>query len=110
MKQPDPPAPAPNRLAALLARAGLDWFLLALVGVVGLAYWQPGLGSSASPVPWKAITTVGVALVFFSYGLKLSFAKLRAGMRNWRLHGVVQATTFGLFPALTLLVRPVLRG
>lgn len=106
MKQPDPPAPAPNRLAALLARAGLDWFLLALVGVVGLAYWQPGLGSSASPVPWKAITTVGVALVFFSYGLKLSFAKLRAGMRNWRLHGVVQATTFGLFPALTLLVRP----
>ena len=76
---------APNRFAALLARAGLDWFLLALLGVVALAYFQPGLGSKASPVPWKIITTTGVALVFFFYGLKLSVEKMRAGMRNWRL-------------------------
>ncbi len=99
-------APAPNRFAALLARAGLDWFLLALLGVVALAYFQPGLGSKASPVPWKAVTTAGVALVFFFYGLKLSFEKLRAGMRNWRLHTLVQLATFGLFPALALLARP----
>ncbi|WP_310395494.1 bile acid:sodium symporter family protein [Hymenobacter sp.] len=104
MIQPD--TPAPNRFAALLARAGLDWFLLALMGVVALAYFQPGLGSKASPVPWTLITTVGVALVFFFYGLKLSFAKLRAGMRNWRLHALVQLATFALFPALALLVRP----
>jgi sodium/bile acid cotransporter 7 len=106
MTPPTTPAPASNRFAALLARAGLDWFLLALIGVVGLAYFQPGLGSKASPVPWKVITTVGVALVFFFYGLKLSFAKLQAGMRNWKLHVVVQGTTFVLFPALALLVRP----
>jgi len=96
----------PNRFAALLSRAGLDWFLLALVGVVVLAYWRPGLGSPASPVPWKAVTTVGVALVFFFYGLKLSVAQLRAGLSNWRLHALVQLTTFGLFPALALLARP----
>ncbi len=101
------PAPVPNRFAALLARAGLDWFLLALLGVVALAYFQPGLGSKASPVPWHAITTVGVALVFFFYGLKLSFDKLRAGMRNWQLHTLVQLATFGLFPALALAVRPL---
>ena len=101
------PAPAaPNRFAALLSRAGLDWFLLALLGVVALAYFAPGLGSKASPVPWHAISTVGVALVFFFYGLKLSFAKLRDGMRNWRLHTLVQLSTFGLFPALALLARP----
>ena len=98
--------PAPSRFAALLARAGLDWFLLALIGVVALAYFQPGLGSQASPVPWKIITTAGVALVFFFYGLKLSFAKLRAGLRNWRLHALVQLATFGLFPVLALLARP----
>ena len=98
--------PAPSRFAALLARAGLDWFLLALIGVVALAYFQPGLGSQASPVPWKIITTVGVALVFFFYGLKLSFAKLRAGLRNWRLHALVQLATFGLFPVPALLARP----
>lgn len=28
------PPPAPNRLTALLSRAGLDWFLLALIAVV----------------------------------------------------------------------------
>ncbi len=100
------PPSAPGRLVALLARAGLDWFLLALVGVVALAYFRPGLGSAASPVPWKLITTLGVALVFFFYGLKLSFDKLRAGMRNWQLHGLVQLATFGLFPALALLARP----
>lgn len=104
------PGPAststPSRFADLLARAGLDWFLLGLIGVVGLAYWQPALGSRASPVPWKLLTTVGVALVFFFYGLKLSFGKLTAGMRNWRLHVVVQLTTFGLFPVLALAVRP----
>ena len=101
-----PAAPAPNRFAALLARAGLDWFLLALIGVVTLAYFAPGLGSKASPVPWQLITTVGVAMVFFFYGLKLSFDKLRAGMRNWRLHTLVQLATFGLFPVLALLAHP----
>ena len=100
------PPPAPHRLAALLARAGLDWFLLALLGVVALAYFAPSLGSKVSPVPWHAITTVGVALVFFFYGLKLSFEKLRDGMRNWRLHTLVQLSTFVLFPALALLMRP----
>jgi sodium/bile acid cotransporter 7 len=99
-------SPAPNRFAALLSRAGLDWFLLALLAVVALAYVAPGLGSKASTVPWHAITTVGVALVFFFYGLKLSFEKLRAGMRNWRLHLLVQLSTFVLFPALALLARP----
>jgi sodium/bile acid cotransporter 7 len=89
-----------------MARAGLDWFLLALIAVVTLAYFQPGLGSHTSPVPWKVITTVGVALVFFFYGLKLSVDKLRAGMRNWRLHLLVQLSTFVLFPAVALLVHP----
>jgi sodium/bile acid cotransporter 7 len=107
MSQPPIPSPSPNRFAALLSRAGLDWFLLALLGVVGLAYWQPGLGSQASPVPWHLITTVGVALVFFFYGLKLNLEKLREGMRNWRLPIVVQLTTFVLFPALALLVKPL---
>jgi len=106
MSQPSAPAPTPNRFVALLSRAGLDWFLLALLGVVGLAYWQPGLGSEASPVPWHLVTTVGVALVFFFYGLKLNLEKLREGMRNWKLPIVVQLATFGLFPALALLARP----
>ena len=110
MSQLPPPAPSPHRFAALLSRAGLDWFLVALLGVVALAYWQPSLGSKASPVPWHLLTTGGVALVFFFYGLKLNLDKLREGMRNWRLPLVVQLATFGLFPALALLVKPFFGG
>ena len=100
-----PPTP-PNRLAALLARAGLDWFVLGLAGAVGLAYLGPGVGSKASPLPWAVVIKVGIGVIFFFYGLKLSPDQLRAGMRNWRLHGLIQLTTFGLFPGLALLVRP----
>ncbi|GAA4008467.1 bile acid:sodium symporter [Hymenobacter fastidiosus] len=100
---PEKPA---HPLAALLSRAGLDWFLLGLIGVVALAYFFPDVGSNASPVPWKALTTGGVALIFFFYGLRLSAEKLTAGLRNWRLHTVVQLTTFVLFPLLALVARP----
>ena len=96
----------PNRLVALLARAGLDWFLLGLVGVVGLAYFFPHVGSKASPLPWAGLIQLGISAIFFFYGLRLSPDKLRAGMRNWRLHVLVQLTTFGLFPLLALAVRP----
>ena len=101
------PVAAENPLVALLRRAGLlDWFLLGLAGAVALAYLVPGVGSKASPVPWKLLTTTGVALIFFFYGLRLNLEKLKAGLRNWRLHTVVQLTTFVVFPLLGLAVRP----
>ncbi|GAB2786430.1 sodium/bile acid cotransporter 7 [Hymenobacter luteus] len=106
-----PPNPSENRFLALLRRAGLlDWFLLGLLGAVVLAYLIPDVGSKASPIPWKAITTAGVALIFFFYGLRLSLDKLKAGLRNWRLHVVVQLITFVAFPVLALLARPLFAG
>ncbi|SHJ27801.1 solute carrier family 10 (sodium/bile acid cotransporter), member 7 [Hymenobacter daecheongensis DSM 21074] len=105
---PQPPAKPAHPLVALLSSAGLDWFLFGLLGVVALAYFFPETGSKASPLPWKALTTGGVALIFFFYGLRLSAAKLTAGLRNWRLHTVVQLTTFVLFPLLALAARPFL--
>ncbi|QNH63728.1 bile acid:sodium symporter family protein [Hymenobacter sediminicola] len=112
--QPLAPTPLPspeNRLLALLRRAGLlDWFLLGLLGAVGLAYLVPEAGSKASPIPWKVITTAGVALIFFFYGLRLSLEKLQAGLRNWKLHVMVQFITFVAFPVLALLARPLFEG
>ncbi|AYA36151.1 bile acid:sodium symporter [Hymenobacter oligotrophus] len=109
---PSAPASAspPTRSGTLLSRIGLDWFFFGLIGVVVLAYLAPGIGSNSSPVPWRRVTTLGVAAIFFLYGLRLSPEKLKAGMRNWRLHAVVQLITFGVFPLLALAVRPWFGG
>ncbi|MBD0255308.1 MAG: bile acid:sodium symporter [Cytophagales bacterium] len=91
-----------ERFRELLARAGFDSFLLALVGVIGLAAWRPHYGTDEAPLPLAEIANYGVSLIFFFYGLRLSPAKLREGLGNWRLHGVVQLTTFLVFPLLVL--------
>ncbi|UOQ52144.1 bile acid:sodium symporter family protein [Hymenobacter cellulosivorans] len=107
------PTPAPVSAASapsLLSRLGIDWFLGALLLAVGAAYLAPGIGSKSSPVPWSALTNGGVAIIFFFYGLRLSADKLKAGMRNWRLHLVTQSATFLLFPLLALAVRPLFTG
>jgi sodium/bile acid cotransporter 7 len=45
---------------------------------------------------------LGVSLIFFLHGLMLSFAALAAGTRMWRVHLLVQMSTFLLFPLLGL--------
>lgn len=82
------------------AKVGLDWFLLALIGMIGLAYLFPQPGNYDGPVSLGTITTYGVSLIFFFYGLKLSPEKMKAGLTNWRLHITIHLTTFVLFPAL----------
>lgn len=44
----------------------------------------------------------GVGVIFFFYGLKLSPAKLKAGLSNFKLHILIQLSTFVLFPLLVL--------
>jgi len=91
-----------GRFRELLARAGFDSFLLALVGVIVLAAWRPRYGTDEAPLPLAEIANYGVSLIFFFYGLRLSPAKLREGLGNWRLHLVVQLATFLVFPLLVL--------
>jgi len=100
--------PARNRkqkITDTLAKAGLDSFLLALIGMIVLAYFFPYPGTSASPFYLAAIANYAVSLIFFFYGLRLSPTKLRAGLGNWRLHTVIHLTTFVLFPLLVLSLR-----
>ena len=91
-------------------RIKLDKFVLAIIIIICIAYFFPQWGLESSPVPLDLISTLGIALIFFFYGLKLSPQKLKAGLRNYKLHILVQASTFLLFPLLVLLFRPLVQN
>jgi len=87
-----------------------DGFLLGMVLVTLLAWAFPGPGASGGWMHPELLTKVGVALLFFLHGVALSFSALRAGALNWRLHALVQACTFLMFPLLGLALRAALDG
>ncbi len=91
-----------TKLASLLARVGLNGFLLGILVAIGLAALLPEFGSSESNLPWKPFIQVGIALLFFFYGLKLDPTQLRVGLSNWKLHALIQLTTFLGFPLLVM--------
>jgi sodium/bile acid cotransporter 7 len=91
-----------TKLASLLSRVGLNGFLLGILAAIGMAALLPEFGSSESNLPWKPFIQVGIALLFFFYGLKLDPNQLRTGLRNWKLHALVQLTTFLGFPLLVM--------
>ncbi|MGI9036625.1 MAG: bile acid:sodium symporter family protein [Pyrinomonadaceae bacterium] len=95
---------------ATLANAGFDGFLLLLAAMIILAYFFPSLGVREKPVSLAEITNYGITLIFFFYGLRLSFQRLRAGLGNWRMHVVIQLTTFLFFPLVALLFKPLFKG
>jgi len=89
-------------LSKLFHSVGLNGFLLGIFAAIGLAALFPDLGSSESNLPWKPVIQIGIALLFFFYGLKLDPTQLRSGLSNWRLHALVQLTTFVGFPLLVI--------
>ena len=83
----------------------LDPFTSVLIVVVALASFFPCEGQVA--VWFGLLTKLAVALLFFMHGAKLSRQNLLAGLGHWRLHLVVMASTFLLFPLLGLLLTPL---
>ncbi|BDI28267.1 transporter [Capsulimonas corticalis] len=81
----------------------IDWFLVGMAAAVGLAYLLPDPGAAGGSLHPELLTKLGIALIFFLNGVSLSFASLKSGMLQWKLHLVVQAATFLLFPILGLL-------
>lgn len=83
-------------LKTWLGRLKLDTYILAIVGMVVLATLLPARGDAA-PVVGLA-TKLGIALVFFLHGARLSREAVIAGLAHWRLHLLVLAITFAIFP------------
>src|SRR5450830_480434 len=80
-------------------------FTLALLGTISLASFLPVRGSAAQGFEW--LTTAAITLLFFLHGAKLSRAAVVAGLDHWRLHLLVFACTFVLFPIMGLLLKPL---
>jgi solute carrier family 10 (sodium/bile acid cotransporter), member 7 len=85
-----------------LRRAGFNTFFFLLIIMIGAAYLFPEFGTERGPLPLKDITGIGISLIFFFYGVKLNPEQLKAGLSNYKLHFVVQGTTFLLFPLMVL--------
>ncbi|GKW22539.1 bile acid:sodium symporter family protein [Pectobacterium polonicum] len=81
-----------------LQRLRIDKFLLVLILVVVTASILPAEGTVK--VFFEYLTTAAIALLFFMHGAKLSREAITTGMGHWRLHLVVFASTFILFPLL----------
>ncbi len=86
--------------ASCLALFKREWFILALVGVVGGASLFPCYGTGARIGQWLA--AFAISSLFFLQGARLSRSAVTAGIMNWRLHLGIASATFVLFPLLGL--------
>lgn len=87
----------------------IDSFVLSIIVVILIAYFFPFFATDKSPISLDIIGSIGISLIFFFYGLKISPEKIKNGLRNWRLHLFVQLSTFLLFPMIILLIRPLIQ-
>src|ERR1700730_13512367 len=88
-----------------LSRFRPDEFTVAMLSTIVLASLLPCRGESAGL--FEALTAVAIGLLFFLQGARLSRAAIVAGALHWRLHLVVFAATFLVFPILGLALRPL---
>jgi len=94
-----------NFLSTLMRRLALDTFTIGLMLMVLLASLLPASGQAA--VVLGDITTIAIGLLFFLHGAKLSREALVAGLTHWRLHLLVLASTFVMFPLMGLAIEPL---
>jgi sodium/bile acid cotransporter 7 len=97
---PPPLTPAPPGGGRFWRSLAPDRYVLAILGMVALASVLPVRGQVAGD--FGLLTKLAIALLFFLHGAKLSRAAVVAGVTHWRLHLVILAATFVLFPLLGL--------
>ena len=86
-----------------MSRLRVDPYILLLLVTVGVASLLPARGTVAMVVAHA--TTIAIGFLFFLYGARLSTRAALAGVRHWRLHGVILAFTYASFPLLGLFSR-----
>ncbi|MEJ1222312.1 bile acid:sodium symporter family protein [Sediminicola sp. 1XM1-17] len=91
----------------LFKKIKFNGFILALLIAIPIAYIFP---NGSRWLHLNTVTDIGIGLIFFFYGLKLSKDTFRSGVRNYKLHLLIHLSTFVLFPLLVLPFRPMMNG
>ncbi len=86
-----------------LGKIGLEPFILTLLCSIFLAWLNPEIGMKREPICLGDIANIGMAFIFFFYGLRIDKGELVAGLKNMKLHLIVHFATFVLFPVIVLL-------
>lgn len=86
-----------------LSRFYIDGFILSIIAVAILGTLFPVSGTSETVLDW--VTKIAIGFLFLLYGARLSPAEALQGLKHWRLHSVVFAATFVLFPLIGLALR-----
>ncbi|MDE1174775.1 MAG: bile acid:sodium symporter [Parvibaculaceae bacterium] len=86
----------------MLSKIKIDGFVIGLVGMVALAVLWPEPGATGGFLHIEYVTSYGLAVVFFLYGLTLAPEKMKAGLMRWPVHITIQLGTFVLFPLVVL--------
>ena len=77
-------------------------FILGLFAVVILAFLFPDPGARNGWMHPELVQNVGIALILFLQGLSMPLEQVRKGAGNWKLHSIIQAFTFLIFPIVGL--------
>tara|TARA_R110002051_G_scaffold6950_2_gene32833 strand:- start:5193 stop:6158 length:966 start_codon:yes stop_codon:yes gene_type:complete len=85
----------------------LNGFIIALLLAIPIAYLFP---NGSTILHLNEITDIGIGLIFFFYGLKLSMGTFRSGVRNYKLHLLIHLSTFVIFPLLVLPFKSLMVG
>ena len=82
----------------------IDPLLVGIVIAAVLAFLVPARGGFADG--FAVAVKLAIALLFFLYGARLSTQEAIKGLTNWRLHAMILAFTFVIYPVVGLLARP----
>lgn len=93
----------------MLKKLKIDSFVVAIIISIVIAYFLPQLGASDSPVDLDRFSSIGIALIFFFYGISLENSAIKNGLKNWKLHLSVQSTTFLIFPLIVMIFYPLIK-
>ncbi len=82
-----------------------DTFTVSILAIVALAVLVPCRGAAGRWV--DATSQMAIAVLFFLQGVRLSSSAVIAGILHWRVHLIIFAATFLVFPLIGMGLRPL---